>query len=227
MILLRRHRAAEVALVHRDGRGRPVQERDGEPGELAPDEHPEDLQAGTEGQLTDLDQVDQSAPHARADAEVVLGDRPLGLDGDLDRRAVLVQEPVASLTEPLAVALHAVNRGALGDDDVPIVIGCGPIGLAVISVLKMRGIGPVIAADSSPARRALAAELGADIVVDPRETSPYDSWREVAAVSDPARFGRQTALFPTLPFRPSVVFECVGVPGVIQQVLVAPPPAPG
>ncbi|MFJ8887851.1 zinc-binding dehydrogenase [Streptomyces sp. NPDC102402] len=130
---------------------------------------------------------------------------------------------VASLTEPLAVALHAVNRGALGDDDVPIVIGCGPIGLAVISVLKMRGIGPVIAADFSPARRALAAELGADIVVDPHEHSPYDSWHEVAAVDDPARYGRQTALFPTLPFRPSVVFECVGVPGVIQQVLAGAP----
>ncbi|MYW64669.1 zinc-binding dehydrogenase [Streptomyces sp. SID8379] len=130
---------------------------------------------------------------------------------------------VASLTEPLAVALHAVNRGALGADDVPVVIGCGPIGLAVIAVLKMRGVGPVIAADFSPARRALAAEMGADIVVDPRETSPYDSWHEAAAVDDPARYGRQTALFPELPFRPSVVFECVGVPGLIQQVLAGAP----
>ncbi|MFI5657936.1 zinc-binding dehydrogenase [Streptomyces sp. NPDC051684] len=130
---------------------------------------------------------------------------------------------VASLTEPLSVALHAVNRGALGADDVPVVIGCGPIGLAVIAVLKMRGVGPIIAADFSPTRRALAAELGADIVVDPRETSPYDSWHEVAAVDDPARYGRQTALFPELPYRPSVVFECVGVPGVIQQVLAGAP----
>ncbi|MCX5530023.1 zinc-binding dehydrogenase [Streptomyces sp. NBC_00006] len=130
---------------------------------------------------------------------------------------------VASLTEPLAVALHAVNRGALGADDVPVVIGCGPIGLAVIAVLKMRGVGPIIAADFSPARRVLAAEMGADIVVDPRETSPYDSWHEVAAVDDQARYGRQTALFPELPFRPSVVFECVGVPGVIQQVLAGAP----
>ncbi|HEY5855460.1 MAG TPA: zinc-binding dehydrogenase [Aldersonia sp.] len=130
---------------------------------------------------------------------------------------------MASMTEPLAVALHAVNRGDVGSDDVPLVIGCGPIGLATIAVLKMRGVGPIVAADFSPTRRALAAKLGADVVVDPRESSPYESWREVAATSDPARFGRQTSLFPGLALRPSVVFECVGVPGVIQQILAGAP----
>jgi threonine dehydrogenase-like Zn-dependent dehydrogenase len=135
-----------------------------------------------------------------------------------------VADDTAALAEPLTVALHAVNRGDLGADDVPIVIGCGPIGLAVIAVLKMRGIGPIIAADFSPARRKLAVALGADIVVDPRETSPYDSWQSVAAVSDPTRYGRQTTMFPEFAFRPSVVFECVGVPGVIQQILAGAAP---
>jgi threonine dehydrogenase-like Zn-dependent dehydrogenase len=135
-----------------------------------------------------------------------------------------VADDTAALAEPLTVAVHAVNRGALGADDVPIVIGCGPIGLAVIAVLKMRGIGPIIAADFSPARRTLATALGADIVVDPREASPYDTWQSVAAASDPARFGRQTAMFPQFAFRPSVVFECVGVPGVIQQILAGAAP---
>ena len=135
-----------------------------------------------------------------------------------------VPSDVAAMAEPLAVALHAVNRGALGSDDVPIVIGCGPIGLAVIAVLKMRGVGPIIAADFSAARRAMATALGADIVVDPRETSPYDSWQSVAAASDPARYGRQTTMFPEFAFRPSVVFECVGVPGVIQQILAGAAP---
>ncbi len=135
-----------------------------------------------------------------------------------------VPSDIAAMAEPLAVALHAVNRGALGSDDVPIVIGCGPIGLAVIAVLKMRGVGPIIAADFSAARRAMATELGADIVVDPRETSPYDSWRSVAAASDPARYGRQTTMFPEFAFRPSAVFECVGVPGVIQQILAGAAP---
>lgn len=131
---------------------------------------------------------------------------------------------ISTLAEPLAVALHAVNRGALGSDDVPIVIGCGPIGLAVIAVLKMRGVGPIVAADFSPARRAMAEKLGADVVVDPRETSPYDSWQAVAAASDPAEMSRQTQLFPGFAFRPSVVFECVGVPGVIQQILAGAAP---
>ena len=135
-----------------------------------------------------------------------------------------VPSDIATLAEPLAVALHAVNRGKLGSDDVPIVIGCGPIGLAVIAVLKMRGVGPIIAADFSPSRRAMAAALGADIVVDPRDTSPYDSWRSVAAAADPTRYGRQTPMFQGFTFRPSIIFECVGVPGVIQQILAGAPP---
>lgn len=136
-----------------------------------------------------------------------------------------ISNDVATLTEPLAVALHAVNRGALGSRDVPIVIGCGPIGLAVIAVLRMRGIGPIVAADFSPTRRAMAKALGADVVVDPRETSPFDSWKAVAVAAAPTEFGRQTAMFPGYPFRPSVVFECVGSPGVVQQILAGAAPS--
>ncbi|WP_256345019.1 zinc-binding dehydrogenase [Pseudomonas gingeri] len=135
-----------------------------------------------------------------------------------------IPNDIATLAEPLAVALHAVNRGNLGADDVPIVIGCGPIGLAVIAVLKMRGIGPIVAADFSPSRRAMATKLGADVVVNPRENSPYDSWKALAGTSDPARYGRQTGMFAGFPFRPSVIFECVGVPGIIQQVLAGAAP---
>ena len=49
---------------------------------------------------------------------------------------------VAALTEPLAVALHAVNRGEVGAKDTAVVIGCGPIGLAVIAAAKARGARP-------------------------------------------------------------------------------------
>jgi threonine dehydrogenase-like Zn-dependent dehydrogenase len=134
-----------------------------------------------------------------------------------------LSDDTAALTEPMAVGLHTVNRAAMGPEDVPVVIGCGPIGLAVIAVLKMRGIGPIVAADFSPARRALAARFGADVVVDPTETSPYESWQQLAAAQDPTQHGRQTLLFPNYAFRPSVVFECVGVPGVIQQILAGAP----
>ncbi len=135
-----------------------------------------------------------------------------------------VPSDIATLAEPLAVALHAVNRGNLGVNDVPIVIGCGPIGLAVIAVLKMRGIGPIVAADFSPSRRAMAKKIGADIVVDPRETSPYDSWRAVAAATTRDQIARQTQMFPGHAYRPSVVFECVGIPGIIQQILAGAAP---
>jgi threonine dehydrogenase-like Zn-dependent dehydrogenase len=43
----------------------------------------------------------------------------------------------------------------------------------VIAGLKIRGLHPIVAADYSPARRALAAKLGADIVVDPAQSQPY------------------------------------------------------
>lgn len=50
---------------------------------------------------------------------------------------------VAVLTEPMAIGHHAVCRGEVKKDDVAIVIGCGPVGLAVIAMLKALGVGIV------------------------------------------------------------------------------------
>ena len=129
----------------------------------------------------------------------------------------------ASMTETMAVGWHAVEHARLTKDDVPLVIGCGPVGLAVIAGLKIKGIGPIIAADFSPARRALAVKMGADIVVDPAVTSPYKQWSEVA--TPPGYDGnRYTQLFGDSPkLRPAVLFECVGIPGVIQQMMLGAP----
>jgi len=129
----------------------------------------------------------------------------------------------AALTEPLAVGLHAVGRSGLGPHDVPLVVGCGPIGLAVIAVLRMRGAQPIVAVDFSARRRELATTLGAHVVVDPAEQSPYAAWREVAATDDVHARAPSTALFQGLRHRPAVIFECAGVPGVIQQVLAGAP----
>jgi len=131
---------------------------------------------------------------------------------------------LASLTEPLTVAAHAVGRAGLDGAEVPIVIGCGPIGLAVILMLKARGIGPVVAADFSAARRRLAEQLGADIVVDPAEHSPYRSWLEAAAPAGYEPHGPLAILGLGPQPRPCVVFECVGVRGLIQQVMQQAPP---
>ena len=80
---------------------------------------------------------------------------------------------LAALTEPMAVGWHAVNRGDVGKKDVAIVIGCGPVGLAVIAVLRARGVATIIASDPSVGRRTLATRVGAHIVVDPAQDSPF------------------------------------------------------
>src|SRR5215470_11698219 len=91
----------------------------------------------------------------------------------------------AALTAPLAVGLHAVNKARLDGDDAPLVIGCGPVGLAVIAALRLADVRPIVAADFSPRRRELALALGADVVVDPKEQSPYQRWQQSAVWNDP------------------------------------------
>jgi threonine dehydrogenase-like Zn-dependent dehydrogenase len=125
----------------------------------------------------------------------------------------------AALVEPLAVGLHAVEKARLDKDDVPLVIGCGPVGLAVIAALRLKGARPIVAAEFSPLRRELALQMGADVVVNPAEKSPYLSWQEVAAYSDPTRAPRLPPWVPGPSLRPAVIFECVGVPGVIDQIM--------
>jgi threonine dehydrogenase-like Zn-dependent dehydrogenase len=130
---------------------------------------------------------------------------------------------IAALTEPMAVGWHAIEKAQLGAEDVPLVIGCGPVGLAVIAGLRIKGLRPIIAADFSPARRALAEAMGADIVVDPGVASAYERLRREASPPgyDPAGLA---ALFGQGPQpRPGVLFECVGVPGILQQLLEGAP----
>lgn len=111
----------------------------------------------------------------------------------------------AALTEPMAVGLHAVNRSGLQAGDGAVVVGCGPVGLAVIAALRLLGVAPIVAADLSPARRALGVTMGAHEVVDPREETAFAAWARVGA-------GRAMA-----------VFEAVGVPGMIDELMrVAP-----
>ena len=104
----------------------------------------------------------------------------------------------AALTEPLAVGVHAVEKGLLKGDEAPLVVGCGPVGLAVIAALRLKNIRPIVAADFSPKRRELAVKMGADLVLDPAKEDPYAK---------------------LAPGKRAVLFECVGVPGLIQQTL--------
>lgn len=107
----------------------------------------------------------------------------------------------AALTEPMAVGLHAVEKAGVGERDAALVVGCGPVGLAVIAALRLKGVETVVASDYSPMRRRLAEGLGAHVVVDPAVRTPNEAFQEAAGL------------------RPAVLFECVGVPGVIQSLL--------
>lgn len=129
---------------------------------------------------------------------------------------------LAALTEPMAVGYHAVAMARLQGGEIPLVIGCGPVGLAVITALKLQGVGPVVAADFSPTRRRLAEQIGADIVVDPGAQSPYDSWADLARID--AKNVEKNFFNWGPQYRQGVFFECVGVPGVIDLMLAGAQP---
>lgn len=129
----------------------------------------------------------------------------------------------AAMTEPMAVGVHAVEKARLQSDDVALVIGCGPVGLAVIAALHLKQARPIVAADFSARRRRLAKAMGADVVVNPADQSPYQRWQEIAALKDPAGAAVMEPFLRDPAYRPAVIFECVGVPGVIEQIMTAAP----
>jgi threonine dehydrogenase-like Zn-dependent dehydrogenase len=114
--------------------------------------------------------------------------------GDLD-------DDHAAMVEPLAVGLEHARRGRPTKDDSALVIGCGAIGLGVIAGLRLMGVAPIIASDFHAGRREMAIRMGAHIAVDPREVSPY------APIPD---FGNR---------QPNLIYECVGQPGMLQQII--------
>lgn len=127
----------------------------------------------------------------------------------------------AALTEPFAVGLHAVAKARMEPKSVALVVGCGPVGLAVIAALKAKGHGPVVAADFSPRRRAAAEKLGADIVIDPAVESPHERWESLGV---PKTRAAQTMMrMMGNPIAQPVVFECVGSPGVLESLIEAAP----
>ena len=112
-----------------------------------------------------------------------------------------LSDDMAAMTEPLAVGLEHARRGKPTRDDVALVIGCGAIGLGVIAGLRLMGIAPIIAADLHPSRRETAIAMGAHVAIDPRDLSPYGALPELG--------GR----------RANLVYECVGLPGLLPQII--------
>jgi len=148
-----------------------------------------------------------------------------------------VSDAHGALSEPMAVAMHAVNEARFGPQQtVPVVYGCGPVGLTAIVILKNRGYKPIIAVQRSPFRRELAAKLGADIVIDPSAgdgSHVWAAWSEAMAKKLDVTLDEMKAMErgnyshgelnlvwePTNGrWCPPLVFENVGVPGMVEQI---------
>ena len=72
-----------------------------------------------------------------------------------------------ALIEPLAVAWHAVKTSPFKKGDSVLILGGGPIGLAVIQVLVAKGAEKIIVSEVTPRRREFARQFGAHYVLDP------------------------------------------------------------
>jgi 2-desacetyl-2-hydroxyethyl bacteriochlorophyllide A dehydrogenase len=107
----------------------------------------------------------------------------------------------AALTEPLAVALHAITRAGVEPGHRVLVTGAGPIGTLVLSALRAQGIDDVVVSEPSEVRRGLAVRLGASEVVHPDELPAFVNPGEVR----PDGF--------------HVAFECSGHPTAMTQAL--------
>ncbi|WP_407507120.1 zinc-binding dehydrogenase [Vibrio parahaemolyticus] len=107
----------------------------------------------------------------------------------------------AALTEPLAVGLHAVNRSEIETEETALVVGCGPIGLAVIAALKQRGVSNILAVDLQEEKLQLASEFGANRLINPTK-------------EDEIAVGEQYAMNSRL-----VIYECVGKHTLIDDFM--------
>ncbi len=110
----------------------------------------------------------------------------------------------AAMTEPVAVAAHAVGLTPIAVGDTAVVVGVGMIGLCLVQVLRVAGCARVFAVDLEPERLELAAKLGAEVVLDPRKA---DVAKEVAQ----ATAGRGA----------DVAFEAVGIAATVASAIAA------
>ncbi len=119
-----------------------------------------------------------------------------------DRQCVILPKTVSledgALVEPLAVGLHGVKVAEMKPGARVLVIGVGPIGLAVIFWARRLGAGRIAATAKSSQRAELALHTGADFFSPSSESLDAEVQK---ALGGP----------------PDIVFECVGKPGLIAQ----------
>lgn len=109
--------------------------------------------------------IGSGGPEGAFADEVLVGDARVG--GSLLSMPDDLPYEVAALAEPLAVALHGVNRADVKPGDKVVVFGCGPIGLGMVLWLVDRGVTDVVALDLAEERLERAQALGARAVLNP------------------------------------------------------------
>jgi 2-desacetyl-2-hydroxyethyl bacteriochlorophyllide A dehydrogenase len=109
-----------------------------------------------------------------------------------------------AMVEPLAVGLHAVDMAKMPRGATVLVIGAGPVGLAVMLWAKFLGARHVIVSEKAPVRQEMAARFGATDCIDPAQ--PLTSQVEKIAGKGP-----------------DIIFECVGVPGLLMNAMAEAP----
>ncbi|RAX14760.1 theronine dehydrogenase [Pseudarthrobacter sp. AG30] len=119
---------------------------------------------------------------------------------------------VAALNEPMAVALHGVNRSGACEGTKAVVFGAGPVGLGAAIGLKSKGAAHVVVVDVAPNRLEKALAIGADAVID--------STREDVVERLRALHGEEPG-FEGAPPRPltDVAIDAAGVPVVTKTAL--------
>lgn len=109
---------------------------------------------------------------------------------------------IGALVEPLAVAWHAVDASPIKELEEPkcVVLGGGPIGLAVVQVLLGRGAKMVICAEVAKKRQEFAKGFGAHHVLDPSKVDLQSTCLELCGGLN----------------GPDIVFDCAGVPKSLE-----------
>ena len=126
-----------------------------------------------------------------------------------------IPEEIQVLTEPVAVATRAVERACapgvpqVGDGysigNRVAVLGCGPIGLLVVAVLRDSGAGTIIATDLVDSRLDMAKQMGADVVINVGETTREERIEQIQDLT--SGVGADIAI------------ECAGLPMVFSEAL--------
>lgn len=123
-------------------------------------------------------------------------------EGQVYKVAEGIDFDTAAMAEPLACAIHGIDRAEIKQGQQVLIIGGGTIGLIMAQLAKLAGAGTVIISEPVAGRRKIGLELGADHVIDPINTDLLKEYKSFT--------GRDGA---------DVVIECVGNPFTVKQAL--------